>query len=215
MAESKKPINDKPRQILNIVFAGIAVCAAVVTLLLTPFGKRLIGKDTTAASAEQSSSEIFLSENSTTVTDSTVQASDTPSVSVPKPTKPQVDSYKNYTFFIDKKTFNYVENDGVTMLTAKNNSDVTMTVTPMKSVSYTKLCEETAKTHQRIRDNDILKNLENLSVVYGSEKDGLVTTIYCVDDGTGGCIEIKCQYPTSAAEYEKDFKILLSMFKVL
>ncbi|MBQ8183757.1 MAG: hypothetical protein IJ025_07670 [Clostridia bacterium] len=214
MAENKKAANDKTRQIFNIVFACIAVGAAVATLLMTPFGKRLLGKNeketTTAIQQEQTA----VSESTTQKpTIASTASKEYPSVSVPKPTEPQIDLYKNYTFFIDKSVFDYTENEGVTTLTGKENSNVIITVTPYKSISYTSLCTKTAKSHPKDEKQPEL-NTENLYSAYHSDTNGTTTTVYCVDDGNGGSIRIKLERPTGADEYDKHFEILVSMFKV-
>ena len=136
-----------------------------------------------------------------------------PSVSVPKPTSPIVDTNKNYTFFVDKNVFDCIDSEGVTTLKAKDNNSVIITVTPYNSVSYSSLCSNTAKIHERDGEQPKL-NIENLYAVYHSDKNGTTTTVYCIDDNNGGSIKIKYERPSDADEYDKNFEILASMFKV-
>ncbi len=212
---------NKVRQILNIVFACVAVGAAVVTFLLTPFGRRLTGKaeiTDTLQETEFSQSTVPSAPSVTyTETVSVPETTEAPSFSVPHSTEPTIDPYKNYTLFIDRSTFDSKCETGVTTLTAKGNSNVKMTITPLSNVSYTKLCADTKKSFAVFTDKGMLK-IESLNSCYrsqtGDKDDDVVTTVYCIDDGKGGSIEIKYQYPVIAKEYEKDFDILLSMFKV-
>lgn len=223
MSDTKNKNTDNTRKALNIVFACVAIGAAVATVLLSPFGKRLISK------AETTVPEITWEAMQNTLTTAeaieTTEPSETaeatssiaPSVSIPSPTIPTKDPYKNYTLFIDPKTFNSSLERGVTTLIAKGNENVTMTITPLKDKSYTDLCSETEKTCALSNDKKL--NIKNLYSCYrsqsGDKDNDIITTVYCIDAGNGGSIEIKYQYPVSAKEYEKNFDILLSMFKVL
>ena len=140
-----------------------------------------------------------------------------PSVSIPPSTDPTPDIYKNYSIFIDKRTFDYTENEGVTTLVAKNNKQVTITVTPHRDISYTQLCTETKKSHAQLPADKNLK-LKNLNTAFssqtGDKDDDIITTIYCIDDGKGGSIELKSQLPVSAEGYKDDIQLVLSMFTV-
>ena len=223
MSDNKNKNTDKTRQIFNIIFACVAIGAAVTAFLLSPLGRRITDKTETTIppitwEAMESSNVITTEETSETAEVSTTISSDDPSFSVPQPTNPTVDPYKNYTFFIDKSTFDYTLETGVTTLTAKGNKNVTMTVTPLNTTSYTKLCTDTKNAHAALTDKEILK-IENLNSCYrsqtGDKDEDIITTVYCIDDGKGGSIEIKYQYPVSAKEYERDFDILLSMFKLI
>lgn len=222
MAGSKNINPDKTRKLLNIVFACVAIGAAVTTFLLSPIGRRLTSSEETTLPEitwEAMQSEVITTLNTTYLPETSVvsTSSDTPSVSVPEPTSPTVDPYKNYTLFIDKSTFESTLETGVTTLIAKGNEKVKMTITPLSATSYTKLCTDTKKTHSALNDKEILK-IENLNSCYrsqtGDKDEDIITTVYCIDDGKGASIEIKYQYPVAAKEYEKDFDILLSMFKV-
>lgn len=210
----KKNTSDKKRQIINIVFGCIAIGAAVVTLLLTPFGRRLLpGNGTTEKAAVQTAVS-----DSTSGTDAAVQPSTnthSTEFSVPPSTDPIVDPYKNYSILINEVKFNYTEIKGVTTLTAKDNENVTLTVTPYSDKSYTLLCDEIRELYDSVPVGDEF-TVEALSSAYrsqtGDEDTDIITTVYCVDDGKGGSIEIKYQTPVNAREFENDFKILLSMF---
>lgn len=212
----------KVRQILNIFFACVAIAAAVVTFLLTPYGRRLTGKaesnvaPSTDAPLQTTVPAVPSATHADTV--STSGTSEAPSFSVPQSTEPSTDPYKNYAFFIDKSAFDSTYEKGVTTITAKGNVNVKMTVTPLADVSYTKLCTDTKKTYDALTDKERLK-IENLNSCYrsqtGDKDNDVVTTVYCIDDGKGGSIEIKYQYPVIAKKYEKNFDVLLSMFKVI
>ncbi len=210
----KKNDSDKKRHILNIVFGCIAIGAAVVTLLLTPFGRRLLpGNDTT----EKDTASAVVSD-STTITDTAVQTITTSQwtdFSIPESTDPVVDPYKNYSILINELKFDYTEDKGITTLTAKDNKNVILTVTPFSDKSYTQLCDETKELYDSIAVGDEF-TVEALSSAYrtqtGDKDTDIITTVYCVDDGKGGSIEIKYQTPVNAQAFENDFKILLSMF---
>lgn len=224
MAETKKPSNDKTRRILNITFACIAVGALIATVLLSPFGKRLLKKEETTAVETQAHTEVTVNTEKPVVTETrvlndgdTAEANTAPSVSVPPSTNPVQDIYKNYSVFIDKRTFDYTENEGVTTLVAKDNKQVTITVTPHKDMSYSQLCTEVKKSHAQLPADKKL-NLKNLNTAFSSQtgdKDSdVITTVYCIDDGKGGSIELKTQLPVSAEGYKDDIQLVLSMFTV-
>lgn len=224
MAETKKTSNDKTRRILNILFACIAVGALIATLLLSPFGKRLLKKEETTAVQTQTQAETSANTNKPVVTQANSQNDDSsdssvtaPSVSIPPSTDPVADIYKNYSIFIDKRTFDYTENEGVTTLVAKNNKQVTVSVTPHKDMSYTQLCTEVKKSHAQLPADKKLK-IKNLNTVFssqtGDKDEDIITTVYCIDDGKGGSIELKTQLPVSAEGYNDDIQLILSMFTV-
>ncbi len=223
MSDSKNKNTNNTRKILNIVFACIAIGAAVATILLSPFGKRLISKEETTIQEitwEAMQNPVTTKENTQTVEASETAestSSDIPSISVPLPTVPAKDPYKNYTLFIDPRTFTSTSDRGVTTVTAKENKDVSLIITPIKDKGYNELCADTEKIYSPITDKKL--NVKSLYSGYrlqsGDKDNDIITTVYCIDDGRGGSIEIKYQYPVSAREYEKDFDILLSMFKVL
>ncbi|MBO5065970.1 MAG: hypothetical protein J6D06_07660 [Clostridia bacterium] len=219
MAETKKPSNDKTRRILNILFACIAIGALIATVLLSPFGKRLLKKEETTVRTEtqtesaESTAKPVIPEKSSQNTDASSVSSAKPSVSVPPSTDPAPDIYKNYSIFIDKRTFDYTENEGVTTLVAKNNKQVTVTVTPHKDISYTQLCTEVKKSHAQLPADKNLK-IENLNTAFSSENGNITTTVYCIDDGKGGSIELKTQLPVGDKEYRYDINLILSMFTV-
>ena len=108
MAETKKSSNDKTRRVLNIIFACIAIIAAVATVLLSPFGKRLLNKNETTTTETQIHTESSVNTTKPVITESSqsntdiTEAVDSTSVSIPPSTNPVADIYKNYSIFIDK-----------------------------------------------------------------------------------------------------------------
>lgn len=210
-------MNDKTRRILQTVFACIAIISAVITLALTPVGKKLLKSGET--SEITATSPVTTDEVQTTAVEASAENSEERStaVSIPTPTEPTTDPYKNYNIFIDFKTFDYTVEKGVTTLVAKENSKVTMTVTPLKK-DYSEHCDELLDSYASMGDSATL-NIENINSGYrsqtGDKDDDIITTVYCVDDGKGGCIEIKYQTPVSAEGYARRFEILLTMFNVL
>ena len=215
MAKNENTSNKK-RNILIIVFICLIVLATICVLVLSPFGKSLLGIGKNGEPIGTPPTD-FISENAKTTEETSevtlISPDKMPSVSVPKPTSPTVDTNKNYTFFVDKNVFDCIDSEGVTTLKAKDNNSVIITVTPYKSVSYSSLCSNTAKIHERDGEQPKL-NIENLYAVYHSDKNGTATTVYCIDDNNGGSIKLKYERPSDADEYDKDFEILTSMFKV-
>lgn len=219
MAETKKSSNDKTRRVLNIIFACIAIIAAVATVLLSPFGKRLLNKNETTTTETQihtassvNTTKPVITESSQSNTDIT-EAVDSTSVSIPPSTNPVADIYKNYSIFIDKRTFDFTENGGTTTLVAKKNNKVSLTVTPHKDITYTELCVEAKKSYTQLSADKKLK-IDNLNTAFSSQAGDIVTTVYCIDDGRGGSIELKYQLPTGDKEYVDDINLILSMFTI-
>jgi len=218
-------MSDKKRRNLIIVLCVLAVVIAVVAIAFAPFGKKATGDSDSPNITESSEiTESVIESNSvqetanpaTSETSSTVN--DT-SIVIPSSTDPIVNPNKNYTFFIDKSTFEATENeDGVTTLTAKENSNVKMTVTPVRDKSYRECCKEAENEHKKLGNSAKLE-IENANTVYRSQTgDGdndIITTVYCIDDNKGGCIVIECQTPVGATKYTETIEIMLSMFKVI
>lgn len=219
-------MSDKTRRVFHIVCACVAIVAAVVAFLLTPMGRRIVGeKKVTAKQTESSFNETVQSVITTELpaetsgdTETSSEVTSEYSVTVPKPTEPTTNPYKNYTLFIDKKTFDYTEVQGVTTLVAKDNKNVKMTITPIKNQSYGEYCAELLDNYGSMGESERLGMVNTNSAFQsqtGDKDSDIITTVYCVDDGNGGCIEIKYQTPVSAKSYEKTFQGLLTMFKVL
>lgn len=220
-------MSEKSRRVVHIVCACIAITAAVVAFLLTPVGKRILTKENGTNASESTTSPV--QSNTQNAADDTSAQNTAPvstvpmipeaaSVTVPKPTEGTTDPYKNYTFYIDKKMFDYTLEEGVTTLVAKDNSAVRMTVKPIKSQSYGEYCSELLDNYGSMGKSerlDIKSTNSAFQSQTGDKDDDIITTVYCVDDGKGGCIEIKYQTPVSAKSYAENFEVLLSMFKVL
>ncbi len=212
-------MSDKKKRNLIIVLCVLAVVIAIVAIAFAPFGKKATG--------DSDSPNITETEN-TTLENSTVQETEgtetsatatNTTVVIPSSTDPIVNPNKNYTFFIDKSTFEVTEDeDGETILTAKDNNSVKMTVTPVRSMSYKECCRAAESKHQKL-DSSATLEIENANTVYrsqtGDSDNDIITTVYCVDDNKGGCIVIECKTPVSATEYAKTIEIMLSMFKVI
>ncbi len=206
MAKNKKAV------LLIVAFICLIIVATVMVLLLTPFGKQLLGFGKNGEPMGETTTESVV-ETIATSRETLLSPEEIPSVSIPEPTSPEPDADKNYTFFVDEKVFDRTQTNGATTLTAKENRNVVVTVTPYKTVSYAELCTTTAKLHDGADDQPAL-NTDNLYAVYHSETNGTVTTVYCIDDGIGGSIKLKLERPAGATEYDKHFEILVSMFKV-
>ncbi len=219
MAEQKTTAKNKQRLAIRIIFGCIAVISLAVMVLISPFGKRLTGREDKPETAVTPPPTIAGGvETQAPVTKATTQnAADISepevSVSVPAPTAPVADPYKNYSVFINTYKFSYTEEKGVTTAVAKDNEAVTLTITPKADTTYTDLCAVSKNEHGAPQGGRKLQ-IANPNTCYSSQKDGIVTTVICVDDGNDGSIEIKYRYPSAADEYENDFSFMISMFKV-
>ena len=220
MAEQKKT-SGKARIAIRVVFGIIAVASLVAMVLISPFGKRLMGKEETTQPVVETIPGGLQTEplvpQTEAATDNSQAQEDTavtaPSVSVPQPTQPVENHLKNYSIFINSYKFNYVEENGVTTAVAKDDENVKMTVTPKSDVTYTDLCDNAnAQCGSPISDRRL--EIANANACYSTEMDHVKTTIYCIDDGNGGSIEIKYQYPSEKDDFENEFRFMLSMFKV-
>lgn len=208
----KKKYNNKIRPKLHIGLGVVAILSAVATLVLSPVGQKMLKKDD-SSQAKPSSPSIVVSTTKSVSTQSATQSptyADEHKIEATKPKK----KTKNYTLFIHEKVFIWAEDKGVTTIYAKSDKDANMTITPMKAMSYKKLCDST-KTYAAPVSKYQKINSKNLCSVFRTNQNGIITTIYCIDDGKGSSIEIKYQYPTDKDGIKKDFNILLSMFKVL
>ncbi len=225
MAEHKKTSNNKTRLIVRILFGVLAVASLVVMVLISPFGKRLMGKEEVSTTETPIVETIpggveteplvpeTEEETETEVAEGTTNSSPSVSVSVPQPTQPVDNPLKNYNIFINSYKFNYTEENGITTAVAKDDENVKITVTPKGSETYTDLCEK-AKSELGAPASDRKLQIANANTCYSSENDHIRTTVFCVDDGKGGSIEIRYQSPSDKDGYEDEFRFMISMFKV-
>ncbi len=214
-------MSDKKKRILIIVLCVLAVAIVIAAIALEPFGKKATGNSDSPNITEKSEPSHSITETTTlpvTTEEGNSKTTETTFV-IPSSTDPVINPNKNYTLFIDKSVFEITENiDGETILTAKNNSAVKMTITPVREMGYKQCCLAAEKKHEKLSNSEKL-NIENPNTVYRSQtgdSDGdIITTVYCVDDTKGGCIVIDCRTPVGATEYISTIEIMLSMFKVL
>ena len=225
MAEQKIS-NSKARIAIRVIFGIIALASLVTMVLISPFGKRLMGKEevtTTQPIVETIpggvETEPLVTEAETkpdaegNVQEGTTNVTPAVSVSVPQPTQPVENPLKNYSIFINSYKFNYSEENGITTAVAKDDEKVKLTVTPKGDVTYTDLCEK-VKTELSAPVSDRKLQIANANTCYTTEADHIKTTVFCVDDGKGGSIEIRYQYPSDKDSYEDEFSFMISMFKV-
>jgi hypothetical protein len=123
-------------------------------------------------------------------------------------------SRKDFTMFIDPKMFESVKENGVLTVTSIENESVYLTARSLHGTSYKKLCEQTENYAQPL-ETPVKMNVETLHSAYITEENGMVTTIYCVDDGLGSSIEVKYTMPKNNEEYKESFDILISTFKLV
>ena len=213
-------MSDKKKRNLIIILCALAIVIAIAAIALAPFGKKAT-EDSDSPNITESAVTTQTTATSSSVAESSeisTEATDTTFV-IPSSTDPVTNPNKNYTFFIDKSTFDVTEKtNGETILTAKNNSAVKMTVTPVREMSYRECCRAAEKKHKKLSVSEKLE-IENANSVYrsqtGDTDNDIITTVYCIDDTKGGCIVIECQTPVGATQYAQVIEIMLSMFKVL
>ena len=215
-------MSDKKKRNLIIILCVLAIVIAISAIALAPFGKKATGSSdspniTESCSLTQATVLSSVAESSESSTEAN-EVTDTTFV-IPSSTDPVINPNKNYTFFIDKSTFDVTEKaDGETILTAKNNSAVKMTVTPVREMGYKECCRVAEKKHKKLDASEKLE-IENANSVYrsqtGDSDNDIITTVYCIDDNKGGCIVIECKTPVGATQYAQTIEIMLSMFKVL
>lgn len=191
-------MNNKKKRIITISAACGVVVLIVAIVILLPYMEKLTGKN---QAPDGSSVSISQNENVSTTNG-----------------KPLVQNSKGYAILIDTTSFTSAENeDGVTVVTAKENDKVKMTITPLSDVSYDNLCLDTLAFYGELGENSALK-IGSKNSAYrsqtGDKDDDVITTVYCVDNGKGGSIEIRYETPVSADGYSEDFETMLSMFKV-
>lgn len=214
-------MSNKKKRNLIIVLCVLAVIIAIVAIAFAPFGTKATGNSDSPNITDISEITESITESTSvaeTKNTSAETASDT-TIVMPSSTDPVINPNKNYTLFIDKSSFDVSENDdGTTTLTAKKNSSVKMTITPIRDMSYKQCCRAAEKEHKRLNHTEALE-IENTNTAYRSQtgdSDGdIITTVYCIDDDKGGCIVIDCRTPVGTTEYMETIEIMLSMFKVL
>ncbi len=216
-------MSDKKKRNLIIVLCILAMAIAIAAIALAPYGKKGDGNSTSLNTTENTNIPPTIAENTSVPqtsaeTETSVQTTGTTFV-IPPSTDPIVNPNKNYTFFIDKTVFEASEDsDGETVLTAKNNNNVKMIVTPIREMSYKECCRAAEKKHKELSNSAKLK-IKNVNTAYrsqtGDTDSDIITTVYCVDDNKGGCIVIECVTPVGATKYMDTIEIMLSMFKVL
>ncbi len=180
-------MNEKKRKILHTIFGVIAVASAIVTVLLTPFAKNLLKGDGKAE----------------------------PTTQAPPTTQVAEEANRIYTIFIYKKEYSVTRENGVTTAIAKDNSDVTMVITQHEGKDYATLCNETSQTLSFKDEVATLNTTSPYSAYSATDNKAVTTTVYCVDGGDYGSVEIKIQLPENAQKHQKSFDIFLSTFKLL
>lgn len=216
-------MSDKKKRSLIIVLCVLAVVIAIVAIAFAPFGKKATGDSDSpnisdVSEATKATTEISTTTEVSEATETTVPSTETTFL-VPSSTDPIINPNKNYTLFVDKNVFESSENsEGILTLTAKDNGNVKMTITPVREMSYKQCCNATEKNHKKLSSSAALK-IENTNTVYrsqtGDSDSDIITTVYCIDDKKGGCIVIDCRTPVNATEYMETIEIMLSMFKVV
>lgn len=189
MVKKNLKISEKTRKTVHMLSGVVAVLSLVVTLILSPIGEFFF-KDTESAPPPTQS--------------------ETHATQAQSPYKAK----KNYTFFLDKTVFSRSVNGDVTTIRAIKNNSVKMTITPLHGTSYTKLCTDTKLYANEIFEYSQL-NVTTIYSVYRTKENGNIVTVYCIDDGLGSSVEIKYTFPEGDTETEKNFDILLSMFKFI
>lgn len=218
-------MSDKKKRNLIIVLCVLAVIIAIVAIAFAPFGKKATSNSDSPNITDNSEiTQTDEGNNSGNVSETpaiqeTENTSPDTTIVIPPSTDPIVNPNKNYTLFIDKKVFDASEtDDGSMTLTAKENSSVKMSITPVREMSYKQCCAATEKNHKKLNSSANLKT-KNANSVYrsqtGDSDSDIITTVYCVDDNKGGCIVIECKAPVNATKYMETIEIMLSMFKVL
>ena len=191
-------MNNKKKCIITIsAICGVVVLIVAIIVLL-PYMEKLTGKN---QAPDGNSVSISQNENVSTTNG-----------------KPLVPNSKGYAILVDTTSFTSTENeDGITIVTAKENDKVKMTITPLNDVSYDNLCLDTLAFYGEMGESSAL-NIGSKNSAYrsqtGDKADDIITTVYCVDNGKGGSIEIRYETPVSAESYSEDFETMLSMFKV-
>lgn len=155
---------------------------------------------------------LFFFENSST-SNRNPQMNESTTVTASKHTPP-ASTRINYTFFLDTRVFSKEVNGKVTTVQALKDENTKLTITPLHGTSYAGLCADTLLFAEEIFEYAQL-NVEKLYSVYRTTSDGVVTTIYCIDDGAGSSIEIKYTMAEGDVEISESFDILLSMFKLI
>jgi len=214
-------MSNKKKRNLIIILGVLAIAIAISAIALSPFGKKATGNSDSPNITDSPESTQAITETTTlpeTTTEEASQSTETSFV-VPSSTDPVINPNKNYTLFIDKSVFEINEKvDGETILTAKNDPSVSMTITPVREMSYKQCCRATENKHEKLDGSEKLE-IENTNTVYrsqtGESDSDIITTVYCIDDNKGGCIVIDCRTPVGSPEYMNTIKIMLSMFKVL
>ncbi len=210
-------MSDKIRRAVRIVFAGIAVISAAVAFVLSPLGNKLTSKEETLPSASVIETTESTTEQTTAEAASEAET-DAPSSATEEGTAVTVSTTgrlnKGYTLFIDKRTFDYTEENGVTTLIAKENDKVKMVITPLEK-GYDIRCSELLQEYTDISANKKLP-IKNISSTFSTiDGDNTTTIVYCVDNAKGGCVEIMYQYPKGGEKLAEKFELLLTMFKIV
>ncbi len=191
-------MNSKKKRIITIsAVCGVVVLIVAIVILL-PYMEKLTGKN---QAPDGSSVSISQNENISTTSG-----------------KPLTPNSKGYAILVDTTSFTSTEGeDGITIVTAKENDKVKMTITPLNDVSYDTLCVDTLAFYDEMGESSALK-IGSKNSAYrsqtGDKDDDIITTVYCVDNGKGGSIEIRYETPVAADSYSEDFETMLSMFKV-
>lgn len=213
--KKKFRINDKTLRIINIIFAVIAVVSLVATILLSPLCDKMFKRDepSDAPTTEKASDETVDSDDETEIRNGLYYSPSLDRYYWPEPTEPIVDTATPYSIVVNPRRFTYVNEAGVTTITAKEDSTAVMVITPLVGVDYATLTD-TVSAEMGKPTEQLLERVE-ICTSYSLEKDGYKTVVYCVDDLKSGSIEIRYTLPTNYENsYESQFELMLDMFEL-
>lgn len=124
-----------------------------------------------------------------------------------------------YVIFIDSELFTSEKANGVEKITAKANPEAYMTISHVgKQSADGYISDLKASLTQEILADDITigKNSPGIKYTTGYEWDDIVTTVYAVDDGKGGCFIIKYEHIVEATEgFGARFQTMANTFEVI
>ena len=204
--ERRKTLRKNNHTFIKILVPVLACIAIVVFITSTVPGKALASTIKDLFKPKEVTQKIE-------GTDDTIIAS--PSVDEPS------SDYAGYVIYIDNETFVSTKANGVETISGIANPNAYMTITKKADCKYEDyIATLAAEKKDSILEPDLkLKNItksKGISYSTGLNRDDIVTTVYCADDGRGGCIIIQFVHTIEATEgYGSRFSAMLDTFEIV
>ena len=204
--KGRKTLRKNNHTFIKIV-APVLVCAAIVVFITSTAPGQALASSIKDLFKPKEITQKIEGNNDTIIA--------SPSVDEPS------NDYAGYVIYIDEKTFTSTKSNRIEKISAIANPNAYMTINKKANSNYNDYIDAlAAEKKDGILASDLkLKNIEDskgISYSTGLNRDDIVTTVYCADDGKGGCFVIEFVHTIEATEgFGSRFSAMLDTFEIV